>query len=133
MRLLKRGKHVSLNPKTRKVLVVDGDPIIRDMMVDMLEFEGFSLRVARNGLEALKALRGEDDYLVFLDVMMPTMSGKEVCEQLEADPATRQRHKIFLMSALDNLDEVTSCKVDGIITKPFVVEDVLSVLAGYLK
>lgn len=110
------------------MLVVDDDPVIRDMMVDMLEYEGFSLRVARNGLEALKVLRGDEDYLVFLDVMMPTMSGKEVCEQLEADPATRQRHKIFLMSALDKLEEVTSCKVDGIITKPFVVDDVLAAL-----
>ena len=133
MRQLKRGKHVSLNGRTRKVLVVDDDPIIRDMMVDMLEYEGFSLRVARNGLEALKVLRGDEDYLVFLDVMMPTMSGKEVIEQLEADPATRQRHRIFLMSALDKLDEVTSCKVDGIITKPFVVDDVLTALEGHLE
>jgi CheY-like chemotaxis protein len=124
---------MSLNNRMRKVLVVDDDPIIRDMMVDMLEYEGYSLRVARNGLEALKALRGEEDYLVFLDVMMPMMSGKEVCEQLEAEPATRQRHKIFLMSALDKLDEVTSCKVDGIITKPFVVDDVLLALQGYLS
>ncbi|GAC1565786.1 MAG: response regulator [Ktedonobacteraceae bacterium] len=123
---------MSQNVKTRKVLVVDDDPIIRDMMVDMLEYEGFSLRVARNGLEALKLLRGDEGYLVFLDVMMPMMSGKEVCEQLEAEPGTRKRHKIFLMSALDKLEEVTSCKVDGIITKPFVVDDVLQVLELHL-
>ena len=124
---------MSLNGNTRNVLVVDDDPIIRDMMVDMLEFEGFSLHVARNGLEALKTLRGDEDYLVFLDVMMPGMSGKEVLEQLEADPTTRRRHKIFLMSALDKLEEVTSCKVEGIITKPFVVDDVLRVLDGNVE
>jgi two-component system, OmpR family, alkaline phosphatase synthesis response regulator PhoP len=124
---------VSLNGNTRKVLVVDDDPIIRDMMVDMLEYEGFTLRVARNGLEALKILRGDEDYLVLLDVMMPTMSGTEVIEQLEADPATRHRHKIFLMSAIDKLEEVTSYKVDGIITKPFVVDDVLRVLEGHVE
>jgi CheY-like chemotaxis protein len=128
-----RGKHVNLNGNTPKVLVVDDDPIIRDMMVDMLEFEGYSLRVARNGSEALKTLRGDEDYLVFLDVMMPGMSGKEVIEQLQADPATRQRHKIFLMSALDKLEEVTSYKVEGIITKPFVVDDVLRVLDGHME
>ena len=127
-----RGIHVSLNGKNRNVLVVDDDPIIRGMMVDMLEYEGFTLRVARNGLEALKILRGDEDYLVLLDVMMPTMNGKEVIEHLEADPATRQRHKIFLMSALDKLEEVTSSKVEGIITKPFVVDDVLRVLEGHL-
>ena len=123
----------SKNTRTRKVLVVDDDPIIRDMMVDMLEYEGFSLHVARNGLEALKALRGEENYLVFLDVMMPVMDGKEVCERLEAEPSTRRRHTIFLMSALDKVEEVTSCKVDGIITKPFVVEDVLRVLEDHLE
>ena len=121
---------MSLNGSIRNVLVVDDDPIIRDMMVDMLEYEGFSLRVARNGLEALKVLRGPENYLVLLDVMMPTMNGKEVIEHLEADPATRHRHKIFLMSAIDKLEEVTSCKVEGIITKPFVVDDVLKVLEG---
>ncbi len=124
---------MSHNATMRKVLVVDDDPIIRDMMVDMLEYEGFSLRVARNGLEALKALRGEESYLVFLDMMMPTMSGKEVCEQLEIEPLTRQRHKIFLMSALDKLEEATSMKVDGIVTKPFVVDDVLLVLRPFLS
>ena len=124
---------MNLNGNTCKVLVVDDDPIIRDMMVDMLEYEGFTLRVARNGLEALKVLSGAENYLVFLDVMMPTMGGKEVCEQLEADPATRQRHKIILMSAIDKLEEITSYKVAGIITKPFVVDDVLRMLEGHVE
>jgi len=123
---------VSLNGRTRKVLVVDDDPIIRDMMVDMLEYEGFSLRVARNGLEALKVLRGDEDYLVFLDVMMPNIDGREVCERLDADPHARRRHAIILMSALDRLSEVTACKVEGIIPKPFVVEDVLDVVERYM-
>jgi CheY-like chemotaxis protein len=133
MRHQERGIHVSLSGKNRKVLVVDDDPIIRDMMVDMLEYEGFSLSIARNGLEALKILRDDENYLVLLDVMMPTMNGKEVIEQLETEPATRQRHKIFLMSAIDKLEEVTSYKVEGIITKPFVVDDVLRVLEGYVE
>lgn len=116
-----------------KVLVVDDDPIIRDMMVDILECEGCSISVARNGLEALKLLRSDEHYLVFLDVMMPVMSGKEVCEQLETEPHVRQRHIIVLMSALDKLDEVTSCKVEGIIPKPFVVEDVIQVLEPHMQ
>lgn len=133
--------------KPRKVLVVDDDPVIRDMMVDILEAEGYSIAVARNGLEALRLLRDEsvsgggssgDDherYLVFLDVMMPQMDGKEVCKCLAAQPAIRQRHAIILMSALDRLDEVeewTSCKVEGIIPKPFVVEDVLRTIERYI-
>ncbi len=97
------------------MLVVDDDPIIRDMMVDILDFEGYSIRTARNGPEALEMLRGDEDYLVFLDLMMPGMSGKEVCTLLEAEPALRRRHVIILMSAMDRPDEDTALRVDGTI------------------
>lgn len=123
---------MNLNTNTRKVLVVDDDPIIRDMMRDILESEGYAVTTARNGFEALKLLHGDESYLVFLDVMMPNIDGKEVCERLDADPNARRRHAIILMSALDRLSEVTSCKVEGIIPKPFVVEDVLDVMERYM-
>ena len=116
-----------------RLLIVDDDPIIRDMMVDILDFEGYSIRTARNGPEALEILRGDDDYLVFLDLMMPGMSGKEVCAILEAEPALRRRHVIILMSAMDRLDESTTLKVDATIPKPFTVNDVLGVVGPYLE
>ena len=78
--------------QTRKILVVDDDPVIRDMMADILEFEGYSISVARNGSEALQLLRSDEDFLVFLDIMMPVMSGKELCALIEADPHLRERH-----------------------------------------
>ena len=77
------------NNKTRKILVVDDDPIIRDMMVDILSLEGYSIDTARHGLEAMEILRGEESYLVFLDVMMPVLDGKEVCAILAAEPHLR--------------------------------------------
>ncbi len=117
---------------TRKILVVDDDPVIRDMMADILEFEGYSISVARNGSEALQLLRSGEAYLVFLDIMMPVMSGKELCTLIEADPHMRQRHKIILMSAMDNLEEAATLKVDAILQKPFVVDDVIEILEPYL-
>ena len=126
------SQNLNLNTNTRKVLVVDDDPIIRDMMRDILESEGYAVTTARNGFEALKLLHGDEPYLVFLDVMMPNIDGKEVCERLDSDPNARRRHAIILMSALDRLSEVTSCKVEGIIPKPFVVEDVLDVIERYM-
>src|SRR5215831_21187367 len=105
----------------RKILVVDDDPVIRDMMADILEFEGFSITIARNGSEALQLLRNGERYLVFLDIMMPVMSGKELCILIEAEPYMRERHKIVLMSALDNLEEAATLDVDAILQKPFEV------------
>ena len=116
-----------------KILVVDDDPVIRDMMADILDFEGYPITVARNGLEALQMLRSEVDYLVFLDIMMPGMSGKELCAVLEADPQLRKRHIIILMSAMDNLEEATSLKVEAILQKPFVVDDLITILEPYLR
>jgi CheY-like chemotaxis protein len=120
------------NNQTRKILVVDDDPVIRDMMADILEFEGYTISVARNGSEALQLLRSDENYLVFLDIMMPAMSGKELCAIIEADPHLRERHTIILMSAMDNLEEAASFQVDAILQKPFVVEDVIDILEPYM-
>jgi CheY-like chemotaxis protein len=124
---------MSQHSKLQHVLVVDDDPIIRDMMVDIFDFEGHNICVARNGHEALAILRGEPGYLVFLDLMMPGMSGKEVCAILDADPALRSRHVIILMSAMDKLEDGTSLKADALIPKPFTVDDVLEVVKPYLE
>ena len=123
------------NNKTRKILVVDDDPIIRDMMVDILSFEGYSIDTARHGLEAMEILRGEESYLVFLDVMMPVLDGKEVCAILEAEPQLRNRHFIVLMSAVDKLAEVSSLikNVDATMPKPFSVDDVVGIVLPYMK
>jgi len=118
--------------ETRKILVVDDDPVIRDMMADILEFEGYSITIARNGSEALHLLRNGERYLVFLDIMMPVMSGKELCMLMEADPQLRERHKIILMSALDNLEEAAALDVDAILQKPFEVDDMIGVLEPYM-
>jgi CheY-like chemotaxis protein len=120
------------NNEPRKILVVDDDPVIRDMMADILEFEGHAITIARNGSEALRLLRNGEKYLVFLDIMMPVMSGKELCMRMEADPQLRERHKIILMSALDNLEEAATLEVDAILQKPFEVDDVIEVMEPYL-
>ena len=123
------------NNKTRKILVVDDDPIIRDMMVDILSFEGYSIDTARHGLEAMEILRGEESYLVFLDVMMPVLDGKEVCAILEAEPDLRDRHVIVLMSAVDKLAEVPSLikNVNASMPKPFSVDDVVSIVQPFME
>lgn len=129
---LRRTTNPSLRPQ--KVLVVDDDAVIRDMMVDILECEGYLPELAANGQEALEILqKSADSYLVFLDLMMPTFSGKEVCLALTANPRVRQFHILVLMSAMDNIAETYSLDVDMVMSKPFVVDDVARVLDTYLR
>ena len=121
-----------MNEKSYNILVVDDDPVIRDMMVDILSLEGYPVEVARNGHEVLEKLHGEGNYLVFLDLMMPGMNGQEVCTHLNEEPQIRSRHIIILMSALDNLAQAKSLSVNGVMPKPFAVEDVLRVVEPYM-
>lgn len=115
------------------MLVVDDDPVIRDMMADILECEGYVPEMARNGQEALHLLQGPQSYLVFLDLMMPAFNGKEVCERLAAHPQTRGRHVIVLMSAMDRIEETTGLDIDMLMPKPFVVNDVAEALDNYMR
>jgi CheY-like chemotaxis protein len=115
------------------VLVVDDDPVIRDMMADILECEGYVPELARDGHEALRLLQGPQSYLVFLDFMMPAFNGREVCEHLGAYPQTRQRHVIILMSAMDRIDETTDLDIDMLMPKPFIVNDVAEALDMYME
>ncbi len=121
-----------MSKKPYNILVVDDDPVIRDMMIDILSLEGYPIEVVRNGREALEKLHGEENYLVFLDLMMPGIDGQEVCAHLNEEPQVRSQHIIILMSAIDNLAIAKSLGVNGIMPKPFAVEDVLRVVEPYM-
>jgi CheY-like chemotaxis protein len=123
---------MNVSNRSRSVLVVDDDPVIRDMMVDILSFEDYPIVVARNGCEALDKLRGEENYLVFLDLMMPVMDGREFCEQFHADPTLRNRHVVVIMSAMDRMEEAASLQVHATLPKPFSVDDVMDVMQPFM-
>lgn len=120
-----------MNSNSINILIVDDDPIIRDMMVDILDFEGYPTELARNGREALDKVQSGKHYLIFLDLMMPVMDGNEFCQRLQAQPELRKQQTVVMMSALDNLAQVFSSGVDAVMPKPFTVEDVLATLKNY--
>jgi CheY-like chemotaxis protein len=121
---------MSVSSLLDKILVVDDDALIRDMMVDILE--GYTVHTARNGREALDKLRGGDHYLVFLDLMMPVMTGEELCQHLNNELQVRAQHKIVLVSAADGLGQATTLGVDGTLRKPFAFEDAMEMVERYM-
>ena len=116
--------------RPHSILVVDDDPLIRDMMVDLLE--DYHVTTARNGRDALTKLRESEGYLVFLDLMMPVMTGEELCEQLNAEPELRARHKIVVMSAAARLGQAHMLKADATMSKPFSYEDVMGMVERFV-
>lgn len=114
------------------VLIVDDDPAIRTMLVEVLSLEGFPTETAANGLEALEMLRKGKARVVLLDLLMPVLDGRGVMHELQTNTAERQRHQIILVSALHNLEASRDLDVDGQLPKPFTVDQLLNTLEPVL-
>ena len=124
--------------KPKTILVVDDDPVIRDMMVDILDLEGYPVDVARNGREALNRIedlqhKGSDcGYLIFLDLVMPIMDGQAFYRELMTHPEWRAQQVVVIMSGMDHLTQPNLPDVNVIIHKPFGVDDILNVIEQYI-
>jgi CheY-like chemotaxis protein len=118
-----------------RVLVVDDDPAIREMLEDVLTEEGYDVVTARDGVEALEVLERGGDYLVLLDLMMPRLDGRGVIRSLEQRPEVRRASRVVVMSAADRLFAFSATLQSNIvveqIAKPFEL-DILFDVVGRL-
>ena len=107
--------------KQHKVLVVDDEPFICRSLSFVLRKENYEVLEARNGEEALEAIRTERPDLVFLDVMMPKINGFEVTERVKSDPDLKSTKIILLTAKGQDSDRETGGKLgaDDYMTKPF--------------
>lgn len=101
-------------------MIVDDEAPIREYEASLLSEFGHEVLTASEGYEALKLAREKQPDLVLLDIMMPEMSGIEVCRQLREDPRTRDI-RILVVSGVDTrktLEESLDAGADDFITKP---------------
>lgn len=103
-----------------RIMVVDDDPAIREMLEFSLALEGFEVSSAPDGVSALEALINENPDVIVLDVMMPVLSGYEVVRQLRKNPSHASTPVILLTAKATDEDvwEGWSKGVDSYITKP---------------
>lgn len=117
------------------LLVVDDDPRNRKLLEEYLVAAGHSVRLAADGRSALQAVRERVPDIVFLDVMMPDISGLEVCRVLKSDPATRMA-QVVLVTALDGTPhrvEGLDTGADDFISKPVRREEFLAKVRSLLR
>jgi class 3 adenylate cyclase len=110
-----------IDPATRKILVVDDDPLNRDLLKAYLKYAGYQCLTANDGVMALEAAQKESPDLVLCDVQMPRLTGYEVCRQLKQDPKTRFT-PVVMVTALDSDEEklkAVEAGADDFVTKPF--------------
>ncbi len=106
----------------RTILVVEDDATLRETLVDALEVEGFRIVSARDGRDALVRFRADKPDLVLLDLMLPELSGIEVCRIIRAESGV----PIVMLTAKDSeLDKVVGLELgaDDYVTKPFSLRE----------
>ena len=102
------------------VLIVDDDPTAREALVAILEGDGYELKLAKDGIQALQILKQLQPDLILLDVMMPAMDGFEVCRRIRATPPLAEV-PIILLTALDDRDSLLKgieSGADDFLSKP---------------
>ena len=132
---LEGGIGVSEENEQQTILVVDDMPANIDVLVGLLG-DKYKVKAARNGEKALKIARSANPPdLILLDVVMPGMTGYEVCEQLKRDSDTASIPVIFITSLNEEEDEEKGLKLGAVdyITKPFRAAIVLARIANHIK
>jgi len=119
--------------KNKTILIVEDEPSLIFTLQDTLENEGYEVAVKNNGHDALSFIHQATPDLVILDIMMPGMSGYEVCKNIREEKYT---FPIIMLTARDQeIDKVTGLNLgaDDYITKPFGVKELLARIQARLR
>src|SRR5438874_4754021 len=103
-----------------RILIADDNPSNADLLDAHLDGQGFETKLVYNGEDTLAAARDWKPDIILLDVMMPRLSGFEVCRRLRADPATKAVG-VLMVTALDqptDVEQAVAAGTDDFITKP---------------
>ena len=123
---------MSVDAARSRIRLVDDDPGVRDVVAFTLRREGFEVDEERDGPTALEAGRGRSYALVILDVMLPGLSGTEICRALRAESDV----PILMLTARDaERDRVLGLELgaDDYVTKPFSSAELLSRVRAILR
>ena len=135
MTLLKEKPQVNQNDQstTQRILVVDDENSISDLIATSLRFVGFDVRTAATGSEALTIAEEFKPHALILDVMLPDQNGFEVCRQLRQDG---HNVGVLFLTAKDSVeDKINGLTIGGddYVTKPFSLEELVARLRALLR
>jgi excisionase family DNA binding protein len=126
----------ALESGKRKVLLVDDDVELVELMTKVLEEDGrFEVRIAGTGFDAGMMVKEYRPDLIVLDVMLPDINGKEVCQRVRADN-TLEEVRILCISGMIEDDKIADLKLSGaddFLHKPFEIEALIDRMCGLLE
>jgi DNA-binding response OmpR family regulator len=116
-----------------KILIVEDEPNMRMGLRDNLDFEGYEVSIAEDGEKGLKMIRENQYNLILLDVMMPKMSGFDICKTIRKEGV--QTPVILLTAKGEEIDKVLGLELgaDDYVTKPFSLRELLARVKAVLR
>ena len=123
----------SLNQSTQRILVVDDENSISELIATSLKFVGFDVRTAASGAAALQIAQEFKPHALILDVMLPDQNGFEVCRQIRSEG---QKVGVLFLTAKDSVeDKIAGLTIGGddYVTKPFSLEELVARLRALLR
>jgi len=116
-----------------KILIVEDEPNMRMGLRDNLEFEGYEVSIAEDGEKGLKMIRENQYNLILLDVMMPKISGFDICKTIRKEGV--QTPLILLTAKGEEIDKVLGLELgaDDYVTKPFSLRELLARIKAILR
>jgi DNA-binding response OmpR family regulator len=117
-----------------RILVVDDDPAIRQLLADVLEMEGYEVSAVADGLAAVRAVEVYNPDFVVLDVMMPGLDGFGVLSAIRARPG--EPLPVLMLTAASEADATARAWAGGVdyyLAKPFAADTVLDLIDGVLN
>jgi excisionase family DNA binding protein len=125
----------ALESGKRKTLLVDDDEELVELIRDVLESDGrFDVRVANNGFDAGMMVKEYHPDVIVLDVMLPDINGKEVCQRVRSDPALEDVRIICIsgMVEQDKIADLMTVGANAFLQKPFEVEQLIDLMCQQL-
>lgn len=119
----------------RKILIVEDESDVADLLTLNLRKAGFRVLTAADGASGLQKARDDAPDFVVLDLMLPKMSGLEVCKILKSDPATSQIPILMLTAKAEEVDRIVGleCGADDYVTKPFSPREIVLRIRAILR
>jgi two-component system cell cycle response regulator len=117
------------------VLIVDDNPQNVELLQAFLESLPVKLVTATNGVDALEKVAQHSPDLILLDIMMPRMSGFQVCKRIKSDPKTRDIQVLMVtaLNELGDIEQATECGTDDFVSKPVNKFELLTRVRSLLR